>query len=183
MTKTSSLTSTSKFLSLVLRHEPQRIGLQLDTAGWTSVEDLLGKLAQAGHPLSRESLLHIVASSDKQRFALSEDGLSIRANQGHSVEVELGLPPQVPPAVLYHGTASRSLDSIRSTGLNRGSRHHVHLTERPDTAVAVGQRYGTPVILRIDSRAMHAAGHIFFCTTNRVWLCDAVPAEFITLEP
>lgn len=181
MNSKNSLT-TSKFLSLVLRHEPQRIGLQLDAAGWSSVEALLSKLAQAGQPLSRETLLQIVATSDKQRFALSEDGLSIRANQGHSVDVALGLPPQVPPAELYHGTASRSLDSIRQTGLNRGSRHHVHLTERPDTAVSVGQRYGVPVILRIDARAMHDAGHVFFCTANRVWLCDAVPAEFITLE-
>ena len=183
MTTSNSLTSTSKFLSLVLRHEPQRIGLSLDAAGWVAIDELLAKAALAGKQISRDTLLHIVATCEKQRFALSEDGTRIRANQGHSVEVELGLPPQVPPDVLYHGTASRSLDSIRKDGLHRGARHHVHLTRQSATAVAVGQRYGAPAILRVDARRMHQAGHVFFCTANQVWLCDAVPPEFIDVLP
>jgi putative RNA 2'-phosphotransferase len=183
MTTSKPLTSTSKFLSLVLRHEPQRIGLSLDSAGWVTIDELLAKTALAGKHLSRDTLLHIVATCEKQRFALSQDGTRIRANQGHSVEVELGLQPKMPPDVLYHGTASRSLDSIRQGGLNRGARHHVHLTQKPTTAVAVGQRYGAPVILRINARHMHDAGHMFFCTANQVWLCDAVPPEFIEVLP
>jgi putative RNA 2'-phosphotransferase len=183
MTTSKPLTSTSKFLSLVLRHEPQRIGLSLDSAGWVTIDELLAKTALAGKHLSRDTLLHIVATCEKQRFALSEDGTRIRANQGHSVEVELGLPPQVPPDVLYHGTARRSLDAIRQGGLHRGARHHVHLTQQPTTAMTVGQRYGAPAILRVDARRMHQAGHVFFCTANQVWLCDAVPPEFIEVLP
>ncbi len=176
-------TATSKFLSLVLRHEPERIGLTLDSAGWVLVDDLLVKLSRAGKPVSRELLQQVIDTSDKQRFALSTDGLSIRANQGHSVEVDLALAPQVPPELLYHGTATRSLDSILKTGLSRGARHHVHLTERPATAVAVGQRYGAPVMLRIAALRMHQAGHVFFCTANQVWLSDTVPPEFIEVTP
>lgn len=183
MTSNSKLTSISKFLSLVLRHEPQHIGLELDEAGWTPVDVLLHKAAQAGRPISRAELDQVVATSDKKRFAFSEDGLRIRANQGHSVEVDLGLPPVPPPDLLYHGTASRFREAILRDGLQRRERHHVHLTESVATATSVGQRYGQPVLLRIDARRMAAAGFEFRCSANGVWLVDSVPPEFLEVEP
>jgi len=183
MNSKSQLTTLSKFLSLVLRHEPQRIGIELDEAGWTPVDMLLRKASTAGRPLTRELLDEVVASSDKQRFAFSEDGLRIRANQGHSVEVELDLPAVQPPDVLFHGTASRFLAAILREGLDRRSRHHVHLTQDRQTALSVGQRYGQAVILGIDAKAMFAQGHEFRRTANAVWLTDAVPAAFIRIEP
>lgn len=179
MTQKSELTTISKFMSLVLRHQPEKIGLELDAAGWTHIDDLLRLAAEAGRTISRDQLNEVVATSDKQRFALSDDGLRIRANQGHSVEVDLGLTPLAPPDVLYHGTASRFLDSVLATGLERRSRHHVHLTAQADTAIAVGRRYGAPILLRVAAGAMAGRGHVFRCSANGVWLVEAVPAEFI----
>lgn len=173
------LTTISKFLSLVLRHEPQRIGLALDAAGWVAIDGLLAQAALAGRAITRAQLDEVVASNDKKRFAISEDGLRIRASQGHSIAIDLELPPREPPAVLYHGTASRWIASILRTGLDRRSRHHVHLTENLHTATTVGSRYGVPVILRIDAQAMAAAGHVFRCSDNGVWLVDAVPVKFL----
>ncbi|QDU92696.1 RNA 2'-phosphotransferase [Lignipirellula cremea] len=169
----------SKFLSLVLRHEPQKIGLQLDPAGWTPIADLLAAFAAAGRPIDRNQLEEVVATNDKKRFAISDDGQRIRANQGHSVAVELGYEPAVPPETLYHGTVARFLPSIREQGLIRGERSHVHLSRSRETAVAVGSRRGQPVILQVQAAAMQAAGHPFFLTPNQVWLTDAVPPEFI----
>ncbi|MFZ2987321.1 RNA 2'-phosphotransferase [Ideonella sp.] len=183
MNKKSELTSISKFLSLVLRHEPQRLGLELDEAGWTPVDELLRKAAAAGRPISRDVLEEIVSTSDKKRFAFSEDGRSLRANQGHSIDIDLGLPAVAPPDVLFHGTASRFSAAILRSGLERRARHHVHLTQDRQTAVSVGQRYGAPVLLRIDARRMAALGHEFRCSANGVWLVDGVPAEFIQVEP
>jgi putative RNA 2'-phosphotransferase len=171
--------SNSKFLSLVLRHQPETIGVSLDPNGWIDVEVLLGAMAQHGRTLSREDLERLVRESDKQRFALSEDGKRIRANQGHSVEVDLALAPQTPPEILYHGTVDRFLDSILSTGLRKGERHHVHLSANLETAEKVGQRRGQPVILEIRSGDMHRAGVPFFLSDNGVWLVDHVPTEFI----
>lgn len=173
-----SLEKTSKFLSLVLRHEPEKIGLQLDQQGWAAIDELLSK-ANPHLPLTHALLHQIVSTSDKQRFAISEDGLRIRANQGHSVQVELDLPPQTPPELLYHGTATRFLDSIRQQGLLRGERHHVHLSAQIDTALTVGKRHGQPVILTIKAAQMQQAGHVFFCSQNSVWLTDHVPVEFL----
>jgi putative RNA 2'-phosphotransferase len=172
---------TSKFLSLVLRHEPHSIGIQLDEAGWVSVSDLLDGLRRAGHSLTQDELKEIVRTSDKQRFALSDDGIRIRANQGHSVTVELGYEPATPPEVLYHGTAEKNLASIREQGLHKASRHHLHLSERTDTAAAVGQRHGKLVILEVRSGDMHRAGFAFFKTPNNVWLTDHVPREFLVM--
>lgn len=183
MTSKSELTAISKFISLVLRHEPERIGLTLDPAGWASVDDLLAKAAGAGRVVSRDCLHEIVATSDKQRFALSEDGLRIRANQGHSIEIELGLPAVAPPDVLYHGTATRFTDSILRSGLDRRDRHHVHLTQSLDTAISVGQRYGVPLVLRIDARRMAQLGHEFRRSANGVWLVAHVPPEFLEVLP
>ena len=176
-------TRTSKFLSLVLRHEPHRIGLQLDANGWASVEELLSSSRRHGVPLDRTDLEEIVATNDKKRFSFSDDGQRIRANQGHSVPVELGYSATVPPARLYHGTATRFLESIRSKGLSKGERHHVHLSKDPETARKVGQRHGKPVVLTVSAEAMQRAGHIFFLSENGVWLTEHVPAEFIEFPP
>jgi len=179
MQNKNPLTTISKFISLVLRHQPQKIGLLLDAAGWADVDELLARAAAAGRVITRDQLNEVVATSDKRRFALSDDGLRIRANQGHSVDVDLGLAPLAPPPVLFHGTASRFVDSVRATGLERRSRHHVHLTEDIAIGEAVGRRYGKPVILRVDAAAMAARGHVFLRSANDVWLVEAVPAEFI----
>jgi len=172
----------SKFLSLVLRHDPARIGLQLDEAGWASVEALLAAAAAHGVALTRDGLLEIVATSDKQRFALSPDGARIRANQGHSIEIDLQLPPREPPERLYHGTIGAALQGIREHGLLRGERQHVHLSHDVPTATAVGRRRGAPVILTIRAADMHAAGYAFYCADNGVWLTEHVPARFIRFE-
>lgn len=171
----------SKFLSLVLRHDPARIGITLDEAGWTDVEALLVAMAKHKHPVSREKLIEIVETSEKQRFALSPDGTRIRANQGHSVEVDLELAPTTPPARLYHGTVDAFMASIREQGLIRGARHHVHMSADVETATKVGARRGKPVILTIRADAMAAAGHVFYRSENGVWLTERVPPEF--LEP
>lgn len=172
----------SKFLSLVLRHDPARIGITLDDAGWTDVDALLAAAGAHGVPLTRDELREIVADSDKQRFALSPDGARIRANQGHSVEVDLQLAPCEPPALLYHGTVDAALPGIREEGLQRGARHHVHLSVEVDTATKVGRRRGAPVILTIRAAEMHAAGHVFYRSENGVWLVDQVPVRFILFK-
>jgi putative RNA 2'-phosphotransferase len=170
----------SKFLSLILRHEPGKVGLTLDEAGWVGVAELLGAMGRHGHVVSRGTLLHVVEASDKKRFALSEDGTRIRASQGHSVEVELGYEPATPPAVLYHGTVDRFLESIREKGLVKGERHHVHLSADAETATRVGARRGRAVVLRIDAAGMTRAGLMFYVSANGVWLTDHVPVGFIT---
>lgn len=174
-----SLTQLSKWMSLVLRHDPAKFGVELDEAGWTRVDDLLAAAGRAGVPLDDATLRRVVADNDKQRFAVSTDGAMIRASQGHSVEVELGLEPVDPPPVLFHGTATRFLDSIRREGLLRGSRRHVHLSADGETATMVGARHGRPAVLRIDAARMHADGHRFFRSANGVWLTDAVAAEYL----
>ncbi len=172
-------TRLSKFLSLVLRHQPDLIGITLDDAGWTGVEALLAAAAAHGTPITRAELDDIVRSSDKQRFALSPDGAKIRANQGHSVGVDLALAPAPPPAVLYHGTVDKVLASIRTGGLIKGARHHVHLSADRDTATKVGGRRGKPVILTVRADAMADAGHVFYRSANGVWLVEAVPPAFL----
>jgi len=172
-------TRTSKFLSLVLRHDPARIGITLDDAGWTDVAALLAATAAHGVTVTREELAEIVASSDKQRFALSADGDRIRANQGHSVEVDLELPPTPPPATLYHGTVEAALDGIRAKGLLKGKRHHVHMSADLETATKVGGRRGAPVILAIRADTMADAGHVFYRSANGVWLVDHVPVQYL----
>lgn len=169
----------SKFLSLVLRHKPEEIGLQLDKHGWVRVDDLLRKLKKANRKLSRDELTQLVESNDKKRFTLSDDGQRIRAAQGHSVDVDLGLEPQRPPDELYHGTASANLDAIFSDGLNPGRRKQVHLSLDPDTAERVGQRHGKPVVLRVEAQRMFEDGFDFFRSDNGVWLTDKVPATYL----
>ncbi|MEZ4364125.1 MAG: RNA 2'-phosphotransferase [Kofleriaceae bacterium] len=176
-------TATSKFLSYVLRHQPGSIGIALDASGWVAIDELLRACAQHGRHLSRELLEDVVANNPKRRFAISEDGLRIRANQGHSTDVDLGYVPAEPPDVLFHGTVARVLPQIRAAGLLRMNRHHVHLSADEATARTVGGRRGRPVILRVDTRAMRAAGHVFFRTPNDVWLTDEVPPAFLSGWP
>ena len=170
---------TSKFLSLVLRHRPELIGISLDPAGWVSVNELLRACRAHGRAITPDELRDLVATSDKQRFAFSEDGERIRANQGHSVAVELGYSPAAPPDTLYHGTVGKFLPSIREGGLKKGDRHHVHLSPDEETARKVGQRRGKPVILKVESGRMHREGHQFFLSTNGVWLIEHVPPEYL----
>ncbi len=170
---------TSKFLSLILRHEPQRAGLTLDDAGWVDVDLLLCAVNQHGVALTLEQLKHVVGTNPKKRFALSEDGLRIRASQGHSLEVDLQYEPEAPPELLYHGTATRFIDAIRSGGLEKMQRHDVHLSAETAVTIQVGARHGKPVLLTIRAGEMHRAGHQFRRSANGVWLVPHVPAEFI----
>ena len=170
---------TSKLLSFVLRHHPEAVGVTLDDAGWISVNDLLDALAKYGRPLTRAELHTVVAASDKQRFTIDGTTDRIRANQGHSVDVDLGLPDAVPPEVLYHGTPTRNLPSIRIDGLRKRGRHAVHLSVDAATAHSVGARRGEHVVLEVRAGAMHQNGHRFAVSANGVWLTDVVPARYL----
>lgn len=170
----------SKFLSLVLRHKPQKIGIQLDNEGWADIEELIEKSRREGIKLDRDTLSEVVATNDKKRYSFNEDETKIRANQGHSIEVDLGLEPVTPPPVLYHGTAVRFWDSIQKKGLIKGGRQFVHLSEDMETAVKVGIRHGKPLILIIDSKKMSEQGITFFLSKNGVWLTEFVHIQYIT---
>lgn len=169
----------SKFLSRVLRHQPEMVGLSLGPGGWVSVDDLLRGMKKAGCPIQLDELRQIVADNDKKRFTLSEDGRRIRAAQGHSVAVDLDLVPIEPPATLFHGTAQANLDAIFAEGLKPGRRRHVHLSLDEETAVKVGQRHGKPVVLRVETGRMHDAGLTFWRADNGVWLTDHVAPEYL----
>jgi len=169
----------SKFLSFVLRHEPSSIGLVLDASGWAEVGDLLGACQGHGRPLTRAILEEVVATNSKSRFAFSDDKQRIRASQGHSIDVELGYAPAIPPDTLFHGTVDKHLPSIRAEGLKKILRHHVHLSADEATARVVGARHGKPVVLRIAAAKMHAASHVFYQSANGVWLTDAVPPAYL----
>jgi putative RNA 2'-phosphotransferase len=169
----------SKFLSYVLGHKPDAIGLTLDSQGWASIDELIRKANAAGTNFDQIALLQVVETSDKKRFSISPDGLSIRAAQGHSVSVELGLSPRQPPPVLYHGTATRFVESILVQGLKPQARQHVHLSLDEATAQRVGERHGKAYIFRVDALAMRARGFIFYLSDNGVWLTDQVPPEFL----
>ena len=169
----------SKYLSYILRHKPGDAGIVLDDAGWVAVNELLSKISKKGYSLTFDKLCHIVGSNDKKRFEFNEDKSMIRASQGHSIKVDLGYSPAEPPEFLFHGTAQKNLDSIRIKGLVKGKRHHVHLSQGKDTALAVGQRYGKPVLLVVLAGKMHNDGHTFNISTNNVWLTENVPVEYI----
>lgn len=171
----------SKYLSRLLRHQPQDAHLTLEPGGWVDVATLIANAKTYNNmSITRQALEDVVANNDKKRFSFNETGDKIRANQGHSVEIDLQLEPQTPPDTLYHGTADRNVTSILSEGIRKEARHHVHLSLDIETATAVGRRHGRPVVLRIDAAAMHRAGHLFYCSDNGVWLTDAVAPEFIT---
>jgi putative RNA 2'-phosphotransferase len=173
------LVKVSRYLSRHLRHQPERLGLTLQPGGWVDVEELLSACAAHEFALSADELREVVARNDKQRYSFDESGTRIRANQGHTVEVDLGLEPAEPPAALFHGTASRSVDAILRDGLEPRGRHHVHLSPDMETASRVGARHGRPVVLEVDATAMAADGHVFFVTANGVWLTDAVPPRYL----
>ncbi|WP_059010194.1 RNA 2'-phosphotransferase [Streptomyces specialis] len=174
-------TRISKYLSRHLRHDPARIGITLDPRGWTDIGELLAAARRDGFPISRAELDHVVAHNDKRRYAIDPGGTRIRASQGHTVAVDLGLPPAEPPASLFHGTVARFLPAIRDEGLRPMARRHVHLSADRETAARVGARRGRPVILTVDAAGMHTAGHVFHVSDNGVWLTAAVPPAFLRL--
>ena len=182
MKATNTYVKLSKFLSLILRHKPETIGIQLDENGWTDVQILLQRIQQSGKSIDLKTLQAVVANNDKKRFAFNDDSSKIRANQGHSLKIELGYTPQTPPDILYHGTVERFLKSIFQTGLDKRQRHHVHLSADVTTANIVGKRRGNPVILRINSAQMHADNFLFYLSKNEVWLTERIPIKYINRQ-
>ena len=172
----------SKFLSLVLRHQPEKIGLQLDENGWAQVTDVIDGFRKSNLNIDIDILKEVVKTNNKQRFTFSEDSQLIRANQGHSIDIDLGLKPQIPPNMLYHGTAFRNFHSILATGLEKRNRQHVHLSHEIDTAVMVGKRHGKPVVLKIDAKQMLEDGFKFYLSKNGVWLTSSVPDRYISVS-
>ncbi|PAM95991.1 RNA 2'-phosphotransferase [Flavobacterium sp. IR1] len=173
--------SVSKFLSLVLRHSPEKIGLKLDENGWADVAELIAKCNKKGQKLNPELLDYVVENNDKKRFAYNDDKTKIRASQGHSISVELNLAETEPLDFLYHGTVGKFMESIRNEGLKKMSRQHVHLSKDKETAIKVGSRRGAPQILTIRSGEMFKDGFKFYLSDNNVWLTDEVPAKYIEL--
>ncbi|WND36544.1 RNA 2'-phosphotransferase [Streptomyces sp. BB1-1-1] len=167
----------SKYLSKHLRHQPERIGLALDEAGWVEIDTLIAAAAAHGFRFTREELDHVVATNDKRRFAI--EGTRIRASQGHTIDVDLALPAATPPPFLYHGTVARHLDAIRAEGLRPMNRHDVHLSPDRETATRVGARRGRPIVLSVDAAAMHRDGHVFHVSANGVWLTKSVPPRYV----
>lgn len=169
----------SKFLSYVLRHNPAAIDLKLNEQGWVSIKQLLQQLEHYKRPISHDELLEVVENNNKQRFKIDETGLYIRANQGHSIPIDLGLEPTTPPNLLYHGTAQKNKQSILEEGLQKRNRHQVHLSDQYATAVQVGSRHGKPLVFMVDTQAMQEAGHLFYQSDNGVWLTDHVPSQYL----
>lgn len=174
-----SQTRISKFLSLVLRHRPDLIGLRLDEDGWGDIGELIEKTRETGLHLTPETIIGVVETNDKQRFAISDDGSRIRSNQGHSIQVNLGLRESVPPEYLYHGTVCHNLAAIRAEGIQRGKRLYVHLSLNREIATMVGKRHGIPVVLIVQSIRMYHSGFSFYLSENGVWMTEHVPAEYI----
>jgi putative RNA 2'-phosphotransferase len=175
------LVKISKFLSKHLRHQPERLGLTLEEGGWVIVEDLLKACARHNFPVSLIELKEVVERNDKKRFSFDDSGKKIRANQGHSVEVDLQLERQIPPETLFHGTASRNADLIKEHGLLKMARHHVHLSTDVETARRVGARHGKPLIFEVDTAQMQSENFEFFVSVNGVWLVERVPPKFLTV--
>ena len=170
----------SKLMSLVLRHKPEHLDLNLDENGWVKVDLLLAAMQHQGLDVDRELFEEVVRDNDKQRFAFNEDRTQIRANKGHSIEVDVELEQKTPPSVQLHGTVEEFLDPIRESGLKKMNRQHVHLSGDLETANKVGSRRGKPVILQIDAAKMEKNGHVFYLSANGVWLTDHVPPSYIS---
>jgi putative RNA 2'-phosphotransferase len=181
MLSEKEVTRISKFLSLVLRHQPQAIQLHLDEKGWAGVDELLQKVQSKGFSFDRETLQYIVDTNNKKRFSFNNDGTKIRASQGHSLKVDLGYTESVPPALLYHGTTEKNTKTILHEGLQKMKRQHVHLSTDIETAVMVGRRHGKPVVFGIEAAQMHRDGYPFYLSANGVWLTEAVPASYLRL--
>ncbi|MFK7772449.1 MAG: RNA 2'-phosphotransferase [Saprospiraceae bacterium] len=172
----------SKFLSLILRHKPETVKIDLDENGWVDIDLLIRKINDVGKKLTREELYFIVENNPKKRFAIDEANNKIRANQGHSLNINLGFEPIQPPEFLFHGTAQRFLESIIENGLEKRNRHHVHLSPDKDTATNVGQRHGKPIILEVKALEMYKDGFQFFVSENGVWLTDKVPSKYFSKD-
>jgi putative RNA 2'-phosphotransferase len=173
------LIKISKYLSKHLRHQPERLGLTLEEGGWVVVEDLLKACARHNFPVSFGELKEVVEKNDKKRFSFDASGKKIRANQGHSITVDLKLEQQIPPETLFHGTASRNADLVKEHGLLKMARHHVHLSTDIETARRVGARHGKPLIFKVDAAAMQAENFEFFVSANGIWLVEQVPPRFL----
>ena len=172
----------SKLIALALRHDPKALGLELDSGGWANVDELIRGLGAQGLPTTRRALVELVATNEKRRFAISSDGTKIRANQGHSIAVDLGLVRSEPPPELFHGTIAQNLGRIRTRGLLPGTRTHVHLSIDTETARSVARRRrGVPVIVTVLAGRMHQAGYSLFLSENGVWLTEHVPVEYLEL--
>ncbi len=173
-----TLNEISKLIALVLRHKPGELGLTMDSHGWVETKALIEKLNER-QPFDMGMLEEIVRTDNKQRYSFNSDKTRIRANQGHSIPVDLELLPQTPPKMLYHGTATRFMVSIEQQGLKPMQRQYVHLSDNLETAVNVGKRHGAPLVYVIDAEAMQKAGYVFYCSENGVWLTDSVPPEYL----
>ena len=173
-----SLKETSKFISLILRHKPETIGITLDEHGWANVDELIAGIAKT-HPIDMAILEQIVAEDEKQRYSFNEDKTLIRANQGHSIPVDVELEEKQPPEILYHGTGEKYVSSINEQGLIPKSRLYVHLSGDEETARKVGQRHGKPVIYKVKSGEMYNDGYKFFRSVNGVWLTKNVPVKYL----
>lgn len=172
----------SKILSLVLRHRPETVHITLDDQGWTDIDTLLANIKQYKRQTVTHEMLHfVVETNNKKRFAFNEDETKIRASQGHSVKIDLGYTPTTPPEFLYHGTATRFLQTIEREGLKKRSRHHVHLSIDHATAVNVGTRHGMPIILKVHAQIMHEEGYEFFVSDNQVWLTEEIPTKYFEI--
>jgi putative RNA 2'-phosphotransferase len=171
---------TSKFLSLVLRHAPEKIDLTLDENGWVNVNELIAQCNKLHKKLNLELLHYVVETNDKKRFAFNEDKTKIRASQGHSVAIDLNIETATAPDFLYHGTVDKFLEGIKKEGLQKMSRQHVHLSQDKETAIKVGSRRGKPIILVVNTKQMQEDGFKFYLSENKVWLTDEVPAKYIT---
>lgn len=176
-----SLTDTSRFLSLILRHKPETIGITLDEHGWANVDELIEKIS-IRHPMSMEMLEEIVATDNKMRYSFNEDKTLIRANQGHSIDVDVELEEKIPPKVLYHGTGEKYISSIEKEGLIPKSRLYVHLSADYETAVKVGSRHGKPVVYLVNCAEMASDGYKFYRSVNGVWLTKHVPVKYMVRE-
>jgi len=171
----------SKFLSLILRHKPEIIGIQLDENGWANVNELINKINLSGTPIDFQVLKHIVDTNNKKRFSFNDSYTSIRASQGHSLNIELGYQPHKPPDILYHGTALKNVNSILENGILKNDRQHVHLSTEIETAKTVGGRHGKPVVFKIVALQMHEDNFSFYLSDNNVWLTEHIPSKYLTL--
>lgn len=179
---TQKLKKRSKFLSLLLRHQPELLNLKLEEGGWTDIKILIEKINKKNDNFTFQELEYVVENNDKQRFAFNEDKTKIRANQGHSTKVEMNYQPVLPPPVLYHGTATKNVESILKNGILKGNRQFIHLSIDVETAQKVGSRHGKPYIFKIETFKMQEAGIPFYCSENGVWLVDFIPKEFLKKE-